>query len=85
MQKKLKVNNYIVQCVRSEKKKSLFSLCQVSVHFLLLTVPHLHFVYQNLASKLSSYLILSTFWQTIKKGQSQELLITFLLLRFNNH
>lgn len=42
-------------------------------------------MYQNLISKFSSYLILSTFQQTIKKIQSQELLITFLLLRFNKH
>ena len=79
----LKINKYIM-CEVRKQKRSLCCLCQISIQFLpckCLTYS----VYQNCISKFSSYLILSTFRQTIKKIQSQELLITFLLLRFNKH
>lgn len=60
---------YRAVCRIRQKKKS-FSFCQMSTHFFLLKMPHLHSVYQNLISKLLSCLIPSTFWQTMQKIQS---------------
>lgn len=82
----LRVNGYIELCVRSDQNNKKVLLQPLPNVYTLFPIKNAsHAVYQNLISKLSSYLILSTFWQTIQKVQSQELLITFLLLRFNKH
>lgn len=63
----LKVSGYIEQqCVRSDQKKVLLQpLPNVCMLFTIRNTSHS--VYQNLISKLSSCLTLSTFWQTIQK------------------